>query len=554
MPSFNGTTGSPSSGLYLIINYEVGGYNVASNTTPVTVSLRMHHGGLQVGAGTDDCEVHVGSQSYKWTGPDIYSSGGTVDLGSHTFTVTHNTDGTWSGEIGASYRLGIIYGSAGYVGTISGKQTVSLPTIPRASSIGATDSNIESKSTIVVGRKSSSFTHTIQYKFGSLSGYIDSGGNAVSSAVKMTETTILFAVPSSFYAQIPSAKSGRCTLTCRTYSGNTQIGDAQTTTFTATAAESLCAPDVNGTVKDTNNATIALTGNANNLVRFYSTAICTITAAAKKNATLVNKKITGVDVTGNTLTINNVETDAFSFSATDSRGYSKSVTMKKTLIPYIRITCNARGYRPAPTDGSGRVEISGQYYNGSFGAVENALSVKYKIGSGGSWQSVTPTISDNTYNAVADLNGLDYLQSYTIYVSVSDKLGTSSRKVEIMRGVPVFDWGQNDFTFHELVKMYGGLLVDGDVGTIGQHDTYGRSIKIGNMCIVFGLSKVVLGTTPRVVNLPYNFSFYAVNITPYYADQGAGYHTFGTYGNSFTITQSGTKNQQFSYVLVGILA
>lgn len=553
MPSFNGTTGSPSSGLYLIISYEVGGYNVASNTTPVTVSLQIHHGGLQVGAGTDDCEVHVGSQSYKWTGPDIYSSGGTVNLGSHTFTVTHNTDGTWSGEIGASYRLGINYGSAGYVGTISGKQTVSLPTIPRASSIGATDANIESKSTIVVGRKSSSFTHTIQYEFGRLSGYIDSGGNSVSSAVKMTETTILFHVPSSFYAQIPSAKSGVCTLICRTYSGNTQIGDAQTTTFTATAAESLCAPDVNGTVKDTNNATIALTGNANNLVRFYSTALCTITATAKKNATLVNKKITGVDVTGNTLTINNVDTDAFSFSATDSRGYSKSVTMKKTLIPYIRLTCNARGYRPAPTDGSGRVEISGQYYNGSFGAVQNTLSLQYKIGNG-SWQSVTPTISNNSYTATVDLAGLDYTKSFTIYVAASDKLSTLSIPVIINQGIPVFDWGQNDFTFHKLVKMYGGLLVDGNVGTIGQHDTYGRSIKIGNMCIVFGLSKVVFGTTPLVVNLPYDFSSYAVNITPYYADQGTGYHTKGVDGNSFTITQSGTKNQQFSYILIGILA
>ncbi|MDD6678330.1 MAG: DUF859 family phage minor structural protein [Firmicutes bacterium] len=489
MPSFNGTTGSPSSGLYLIISYEVGGYNVASNTTPVTVSLHIHHGGLQVGAGTDDCEVHVGSQSYKWKGPDIYSSGGTEDLGSHTFTVTHNTDGTWSGEIGASYRLGITYGSAGYVGTISGKQTVDLPTIPRASSIGATDANIESKSTIVVGRKSSSFTHTIQYKFGSISGYIDSGGNAVSSAVKMTDTTILFQLPSSFYAQIPSAKSGVCTLTCRTYSGNTQIGDAQTTTFSATAAESLCAPDVTGSVKDTNDATIALTGNANKLVRFYSTALCTITAEAKKNATLVSKKITGVDVSGNTLTINNVDIDAFTFSATDSRGYSKPVTLKKTLIPYVRLTCNAKGYRPNPTDGSGRVDISGQYYNGNFGAVQNTLSVKYKIGSDGSWLSVTPTISSNTYTAVVDLTGLDYLQSYTIYVSVSDKLGTASRNVEIMKGIPVFDWGQNDFRFNVPITSASKRVSITD----DRFNALSYAV-CGNVCTIYAYVKSTSGT------------------------------------------------------------
>lgn len=551
MPSFNISSGI--NGLYLILTYTVEQYNIESNTTPVTVSLQIHHGGLQVGAGTDDCEVHVGSQTYKWTGPDIYSSGGTEDLGSHRFVVPHNPDGTWSGEIGGAYRLGIIYGSHGYVGTIQGRQTITLPTIPRASSISATSAYIGERATIVVGRKSSSFTHTIQYKFGSISGYIDGGGNAVSSAVKMTETTILFAVPSSFYAQIPSAKSGVCTLTCRTYSGNTQIGDAQTTTFTATAAERLCAPAVTGSVEDINSETVALTGDKNKLVRFCSTAKCTISATAKNGAAIISKKIMGVVVDENTANIPNVETGSFSFTATDSRGYSTAITVLKDLIPYIRLTCNARGYRPAPTDGSGRVEISGQYYNGSFGAVQNTLSLQYKIGNG-SWQSVTPTISDLSYTATVDLAGLDYTKSFTIYVAASDKLSTLSIPVIINQGIPVFDWGQNDFTFHKLVKMYGGLLVDGNVGTIGQHDTYGRSIKIGNMCIVFGISKVVLGTTPLIVNLPYDFSFYAVNITPYYGDQGAGYHTFGTYGNSFTITQSGTKNQQFSYVLVGILA
>lgn len=451
MPSFDISSGI--SGLYLTVNYTVGQYDIAANTTPVEVALSLHHGGLYVGAGTDDCSLWVGGTTYKWTGPDISSSGGTVALGSHKFTVAHNADGTWSGKIGGSYRLNITYGGK-YIGTISGEQSITLPSIPRASSIGATDAVIGSKSTIVVGRKSSSFTHTIQYIFGALSGYLNGSGAIVSSAVKMTETTILFALPESFYGQIPNARSGTVTLVCRTYSGNTQIGDAQSTTFSAMTSLETCAPSVSGTVKDTNAATVALTGDSSKLVRFYSTALCTITATARNGASISQKQILGVDVSGNTYTVPEVEASRFPFYAMDSRGYAKSATVVPTVIPYVRLTLNARGYRPQPTDGSGRIEISGQYYSGSFGKVSNTLSLRYRVGDL-AWVTATPVITDNTYTATLDLTGLDYRQEHTIRLEVVDKLATVTADVTIMQGIPVFDWGKNDFNFNVPVLLNG---------------------------------------------------------------------------------------------------
>lgn len=464
MPSFDIASGV--SGLYLTVNYTVGQYDIAANTTPVEVALSLHHGGLYVGAGTDDCALWIGGTTYKWTGPDISSSGGTVALGSHKFTVAHNADGRWSGKIGGSYRLNITYGRQ-YIGTISGEQTITLPTIPRASSIGATDAVIGSKSTIVVGRKSSGFTHTIQYVFGSLSGYLNSSGAIVSSAVKMTETTILFALPESFYGQIPNARSGTCTLVCRTYSGNTQIGDAQSTTFSAMTSLETCAPSVSGTVKDTNAATVALTGDSSKLVRFYSTALCTISAAARNGASISQKQILGVDVSENTYTVPEVEATRFPFYAVDSRGYAKSSTVVPTVVPYVRLTLNARGYRPQPTDGSARVEISGQYYNGGFGAAANTLALHYRV-EDGAWVTATPTITDNAYTATLDLTGLDYRNSYTIHVEVTDKLATAMADVTIMQGIPVFDWGKNDFNFNVPVLLNGEniLLKAYPVGSI----------------------------------------------------------------------------------------
>ena len=116
--------------------------------------------------------------------------------------------------------------------------------------------------------------------------------------------------------------------------------------------------------------------------------------------------------------------------------------------------------------------------------------------------------------------------------------------------------GTDYFTESEVTKITEDAksAVLENLLTIVQHSTYVRSITIRNICIVFGISDVVYGTTPLVVNLPYEFSSFSANISPYYADYGVGFHWQMTTASSFTITQSTTHNLQYSYVLVGILA
>jgi hypothetical protein len=469
MPSFNVKT--QFSSLYLIVDYTIGQYSIEKNTTPVTIKLYLHHGGLQVGAGTDDCSVWVGRNKVTWTGPAIYdSSGGTVHLGTKTVTVTHNADGTWSGKIGGSERLNVTY-SGTYIGTISGEQSITLPPIPRASTIAATDANIGSRSTVVVNRKASAFTHTIQYKFGSLTGYIDGSGNPVSSAVKLSNTTILFAVPDRFYAQIPNAATGKCTLTCTTYSGNTKIGDAKTTTFTVTASPALCAPDITATVQDTNEATLALTGDADTLVRYCSTASGTFTATAKNSATIKQKTILGTSfpVGGTTYTIANVNTNKVTFAATDSRGYTTQKTVEKALVSYIGLTCNImKAYRPNPAANSGRLEISGQWFNGNFGLSVNTLLLHYKLSGADDWTAIAPTISGNTYSCTVDIADLDYRNDYSIDVEAVDLLQSKTVTGRIMAGVPIANWGKDKFNIN-VAFLLAGVEQDAmtDSGTSG---------------------------------------------------------------------------------------
>lgn len=374
-------------------------------------------------------------------------------LASGSTTLTHSTDGS------KSMTIKVEAGIYNWAINKSGSKTFTLDTIPRASTIGASDANIGSKSTIVVTRKSTAYTHSIAYKFGSLTGYVTAAGGVSSTEVKFSTTSISWTIPTDFYKQIPNAKTGTCTLTIKTYSGSTQIGDAKTCTFTVTAAQSLCAPSVSGSVVDSNATTKALTGDESKLVRYYSTALCTITATAKNSATISAKKIGGTTVSGTTRSIAKVEVDSVSFYAKDSRGYEASTDVDFTLVPYVILTNNSSGQRTDPTSGNAKLTIKGDYFNGSFGSTSNSLTIKYRFrevgGTYGSYTTVTPTISGNSYTVTLSLSGLDYEHSYEFEVVVSDKLATVTKVVTIKQGIPVFDWGQSDFRINVALRLLG---------------------------------------------------------------------------------------------------
>lgn len=419
-----------------------------------------------VGPWTDYAGSYVGTESLTFTGTIPNMTGTRWLAENKTYTVDHDSEGKAKATI--KWKWGVRSTWGGFYEK-SGSFTVDLPTIPRASSIGATDANIESNSAITVTKKASSYVHSIKYEFGSLSGYITSSGGVSSTEVKFSAASVSFAIPAAFYAQIPNAASGTCKLTCTTYSSTsstTVIGTAQTATFKVTTNQNLCKPTVSGSVIDAEAKTVALTGNENVLVKFFSRAVCTISATPKNGATIKAKKIAGQTVTGNSLTLSNVETNSFSFSATDSRGYSGSATKTLTMINYIKLTSNVQLVRVDSTSGDARLIIKGNYFNGNFGAVSNTLTIKYRIaqsgGSYGSWISVTPTISGNSYSATVSLSDLDYQSSYVAEVSCEDKLISLTPNAEVSKGIPVADWNDKNFRFNVPVivteNMYGSAL------------------------------------------------------------------------------------------------
>lgn len=387
-------------------------------------------------------------------GTNVYSKevgwgdGFPAQPGSTSGTVTgiaHNSsDGTKT--ISVSFRAYVYsYAYKEYGGSME------LTAIPRASQIGVTDANIGSTSTITINKMSSSFTTSLYYRT-----------KGSSSWTKIVDKTSLqsyaFTVPTSLYASIPNSKTIVCEFKAETYSGSTLVGTSNvvSATFTATGD-----PVINSTsVVDTNSTTTALTGNSGKIVKYASIVQVTVKATPQNSSTIKSITINGITatlttssgVTTGVVTINNPGTNVFSVVATDSRGYTKSsstTVASSNFINYIPLTVgNYSVTRNTPTDGKVNINVSGNYYNGSFGSVSNTLTIQYryrvKNGSWGSWTTISN--SNYTYSATKQLTGFDYQKQYDFELRVIDKVTTLSiTGIILSKGQPIINWEDSFF-------------------------------------------------------------------------------------------------------------
>ena len=423
--------------------------SIANNNSVVGWHLQLvTTGGSISSSASKSWNVTVNGSNYSGTCTIGVGTNSTKTLARGSTTIAHNADGTKSFGFSFSLQFDINYSGVGWIGTKSGSGSGTLSTIPRTSSVSSTSANIGENITITINRASSSFTHTLTYKFHSLTGTI---------ATKTNSTSVSWTLPTTFYAQIPNSKSSWGTIICDTYSGSTKIGSS-TCRFDVYVKESTNKPGISATVKDVNETTKALTGDENKLVKYYSRVQFSITSSPKNNA---GTKSIDINYNGNWLSggsgnswtdyFSNVISGKYICSVTDTRGLFNSVTFNKTLIDYIKLSCAITVSNPTAS-GECTLTIKGNYFNGSFGATSNTLTVQYKKDSG-SWTNATATKSGNTYTATVKLTGLDYTQAYTFQARAIDKLATVTTAEKRVKATPIFDWGSDDFHFHVPIYM-----------------------------------------------------------------------------------------------------
>lgn len=436
----------------LKFSWEIDSQNLSSNYSTVKWKLQIISGaaGAISSSASKDWKVTVNGKNYSGTNTIGISANTTKTVASGSTKITHKDDGTKTFKYSFSQEYDITVGS-GTIGTKSGSSSGTLKTIPRQSSVSATAADIGSQTTITITRASSSFTHTLTYEFGDLTGTI---------ATKTTSTSVKWTLPTSFYAQVTTAKSKKGKIYCKTYSGSTQIGDTTSCNFTVKVSDAN-KPTLSVSVYDTNETTIALTGDSNILVKYYSNAYYSMTAAGVNSATISSRSATNNKVTKTTATgtFEAVEAKDFTFSATDSRGYITSKSVTASWVDYVKPTVNVTNTTPN-TDGEFTLTIAGNIFNGSFGATTNEKLIQYRFkeesGEYGDWITTSASFNGNTYSVNVDIAGLDYQKNYVYQARAKDSLVSASKEITIICK-PIFDWGKEDFNFNVPVNFSQGL-------------------------------------------------------------------------------------------------
>lgn len=476
--SFNGNIATPANGFNLAVDvrYEqdiatnetkiiaVQGYvkrnnstyrpfNSTSNCVFTVKGINSDGSQTQIYTTTKHPSYNINSNSYKQV----------LDLSQNTegfpITISHLDNGKKSIVITFSFngKLDSYYPN----GTIS--KTVELPTIARKSSVTCADGNIGSATTININRASSTFTHTLTYSFLGLTGTI---------ATKTSSTSIGWTIPTSFYSKIPNANSGKGTITCSTYSGNTLIGTS-TCTFNAFVVNSN--PTISGTVEDTNASAITATGDKNKLIRYISNAKVVITATAKNSATISLVKVVNGSQTKTTATstINAVDSGTFNLSCIDSRGLSASATVTKTLVEYIKpVITGVILNRPSTTSNIINASVQGLCFNGSFGVKTNSFELKWRYKkstdtSWGNYTTVTATRTGNNFTFSGELGtDFSYTEAFNFEFVLSDYFMSNTYSATVTRGLPIIDIGKDDINVNGELNENGKRVITTNGGTI----------------------------------------------------------------------------------------
>lgn len=399
-----------------------------NNKSTITVGMYVvTPSGYNIGSWTDYAGSYVGTSSLTFDGTIPNFSGTRWLVENKTFTVNHNSDGTGTATI--YWKWGVRSTWGGYYEP-SSSFTITLPTIPRASSITtATNKTLGDSCSVAWTPASSSFTYKLKFSLGNWN--YTTGTISPSRTSSYTYTG--YTIPLTVANQLPNATTGTMSVYLYTYSGSTQIGSAASKTFTVTVPSTAIPTlsNVSATIVNSN-PTINGWGIA---VAGYTKVKVSASAAGSYSSTISSFTISGgysttqngasLSYTGAVISTSGSKT--FTVTAKDSRSRSSasSTTSAITFYAYSKPTVSSFTVTRSSSNAK-KVVVKANWTFSSVNSKNSATAtLYYKKSSNTNWTTYG-TIAKNTN--VTLTNDFEETSSYNFKVVVTDSLLNSAQE------------------------------------------------------------------------------------------------------------------------------
>lgn len=402
--------------------YEVANsVNVANNTSQVYIQLDIttydgtwSHDNTTSGSITLD-GAQIANLNSAWVDMNT-----TTNLYKGTHTITHNSDGTKTVAISASFDMNTatrwIYAS----------KNVELTTIARKSTLSVGNGTLDSPLTFTITELAAAHTHKIKYFCGSAEGYVLGSASTTSTALSTSWTP-----PTSLAAQNTTGKSLSVTYTVYTFNANGALIGENSYSRTL-AIPSSVKPSCSVSVSDANGYATKYGGYVQGLSRLS----VSVTGAPIYGSPIASYN---VSANGKTYQYASFTTDVLSSATspqtitatvTDKRGWpSNPASASITVLPYTLPSASLSAVR---VDSNGNLDEQGERIKATFSASVASLNgkntksvtLKYKKSTASSYTIVSNATSPYTFAADAD-------SSYDVLVEVTDDFNTTPRNATV---------------------------------------------------------------------------------------------------------------------------
>lgn len=456
--------------------------------------------------------VTVNGEKYSGTTTVGIANSATKTLASGSTTIKHNADGSKQFSYSFSQDFSGITFSGSALGKVSGSGTGTLDDIPRQATItGAPNFNDEENPKITYSNPAGNAVTSLQACIG-WTGDADIAYRDVSK----TGTSYTFNLTTAERNKIRNACTDANSMSLKFYL-KTVIGGE---TYYSRLAKNVTIVNANPTlsptaVEDEDTSTdggdaagnIAATGSNTRWLKGISDVRYTFGAAALKGATIKSYKVECGSKKGTSSSgvLFDVDSGSIKFTVTDSRGNTATQTLTRTLVNYVKLTCNLKASIALDSGETAKatLRISGNCFNGQIKAgTANSIKVWYRYktegGSYGGWTAVTASLSGNSYSLTHVVPAaLDYRNNYTFEARAQDDLQLAYGKYITSGAVtvnakPVFDWGKNDFNFNVPVGMNGNNVIF-DNGGAGVRGTTTTGVEVQAFAPCNGNNNCVIG-------------------------------------------------------------